>query len=106
LSHRILIEEAKGILRGREGISADVAYKRMRSAARSSRRPVAEVAQIVVDDGPWGLPRKDSLTGLPGAARIGVRRRPDGVAASVRWGSAPDGPWRGRALAAPRRPRA
>jgi hypothetical protein len=32
----------------------------MRSAARSSRRPVAEVAQIVVDGGAWGLPRKDS----------------------------------------------
>jgi hypothetical protein len=43
-----------------EEIPADVAYQRMRSAARSSRRPVAEVAQIVVDGGPWGLPRKDS----------------------------------------------
>jgi GAF domain-containing protein len=60
LDHRILIEQAKGVLMGREGISADVAYQRMRSAARSSRRPVAEVAQIVVDGGPWGLPRKDS----------------------------------------------
>jgi GAF domain-containing protein len=60
LDHRILIEQAKGILMEREGIPADVAYQRMRSAARSSRRPVAEVAQIVVDGGPWGLPRKDS----------------------------------------------
>jgi hypothetical protein len=60
LDHRILIEQAKGVLMGREGISADVAYRRIRSAARSSRRPVAEVAQIVVDGGPWGLPRKDS----------------------------------------------
>jgi GAF domain-containing protein len=60
LDHRILIEQAKGVLMGSEGISADVAYQRMRSAARSSRRPVAEVAQIVVDRGPWGLPRKDS----------------------------------------------
>jgi ANTAR domain len=60
LDHRILIEQAKGVLMGREGISADVAYQRMRSAARSSRRPVAEVAQIVVDGGPWGLPRKGS----------------------------------------------
>jgi transcriptional regulator with GAF, ATPase, and Fis domain len=60
LDHRILIEQAKGILMGRENISADVAYQRMRSAARSSRRPVAEVAQIVVDGGPWKLPRKRS----------------------------------------------
>jgi hypothetical protein len=39
---------------------AEVAYRRLRSAARSSRRPVAEVARIVVDGGPWKLPRKDS----------------------------------------------
>jgi hypothetical protein len=32
----------------------------MRSAAWSSRRLLAEVAQIVVDGGPWGLLRKDS----------------------------------------------
>jgi len=60
LEHRVLVEQAKGILMGRENISADVAYQRMRSAARSSRRPVAEVARIVVDGGPWKLPRKDS----------------------------------------------
>ena len=60
MESRAVIEQAKGVLMGREGISADVAYQRMRSAARSSRRPVAEVAQIVVDGGAWGLPRKDS----------------------------------------------
>jgi phosphoserine phosphatase RsbU/P len=60
LAHRVVVEQAKGVLMGREGITADVAYQRMRAAARSSRRPVAEVAQIVVDGGPWGLPRKDS----------------------------------------------
>ena len=59
LDHRVLIEQAKGVLMGREGVSAEVAFQRMRSAARSSRRPVAEVAQIVVDGGPWGLPRKN-----------------------------------------------
>jgi AmiR/NasT family two-component response regulator len=53
LDHRILIEQAKGVLMGRDGVSADVAFKRIRSAARSSRRPVAEVAQILVDGGPW-----------------------------------------------------
>jgi hypothetical protein len=60
LDHRVLVEQAKGVLMGREGIPADVAYQRMRSAARSSRRPVAEVAQIVVDGGPWNLPRTSS----------------------------------------------
>jgi GAF domain-containing protein len=59
LEHRIVVEQAKGVLMGREGLSADAAYKRIRSVARSSRRPVAEVAQIVIAGGPWGPPRKD-----------------------------------------------
>jgi transcriptional regulator with GAF, ATPase, and Fis domain len=58
LEHGMLIEQAKGVLMGREGISADAAYRRIRSVARSSRRPVAEVARIVVAGGPWGLSRK------------------------------------------------
>jgi GAF domain-containing protein len=59
LEHRILVEQAKGVLMGREGISADAAYQRIRSVARSSRRPVAEVARRVVAGGPWGLSRKE-----------------------------------------------
>jgi GAF domain-containing protein len=58
LEHGMLIEQAKGVLMGREGISADAAYRRIRSVARSSRRPVAEVARTVVAGGPWGLPRR------------------------------------------------
>ena len=58
LGHGMVIEQAKGVLMGREGISADAAYRRIRSVARSSRRPVAEVARIVVAGGPWGLSRK------------------------------------------------
>jgi GAF domain-containing protein len=59
LEHRILVEQAKGVLMGREGISADAAYQRIRSVARSSRRPVAEVARTVVAGGPWGLSRRE-----------------------------------------------
>jgi GAF domain-containing protein len=59
LEHRILVEQAKGVLMGREGVSADAAYQRIRSVARSSRRPVAEVARRVVAGGPWGLSRKE-----------------------------------------------
>jgi GAF domain-containing protein len=59
LEHRILVEQAKGVLMGREGISADAAYQRIRSVARSSRRPVAEVARRVVAGGPWGFSRKE-----------------------------------------------
>jgi GAF domain-containing protein len=59
LEHRIIIEQAKGVLMGREGLSADAAYQRIRSVARSSRRPVAEVARTVVAGGPWGRQRKE-----------------------------------------------
>ena len=59
LEHRIIIEQAKGVLMGREGVSADAAYQRIRSVARSSRRPVAEVARTVVAGGPWGRQRND-----------------------------------------------
>jgi GAF domain-containing protein len=60
LEHRMLIEQAKGVLMGREDISADAAYQRIRSVARSSRRPVAEVARTVVAGGSWGLSRKET----------------------------------------------
>jgi hypothetical protein len=39
----------------------DAAYRRIRSvAARSSRRPVAEVARTVVAGGSWGLFRNET----------------------------------------------
>jgi AmiR/NasT family two-component response regulator len=58
LEHGMLIEQAKGVLVGREGISTDAAYRRSRSVARSSRRPVAEVARTVVAGGRWGRASK------------------------------------------------
>jgi len=38
----------------------DAAYRRTRSVARSSRRPVAEVARTVVAGGSWGLSRNET----------------------------------------------
>jgi transcriptional regulator with GAF, ATPase, and Fis domain len=58
LEHRIVVEQAKGVLMGREGISADIAYERIRMVARSSRQPVIEVARLVVAGQPWGVPRQ------------------------------------------------
>jgi len=67
LEHRIIVEQAKGVLMGREGLSADAAYQRIRSVARSSRRPVAEVARTVVAGGPWGRQRNpDDPPARPG----------------------------------------
>ena len=48
LEHRGLIERAKGILMARDDIDAATAFERLRSAARSSRRPLAEVVREVI----------------------------------------------------------
>jgi hypothetical protein len=51
LTHRTLIEQAKGILMEREQIDAATAFERLRAAARSSSRKVADVAGDVLAGG-------------------------------------------------------
>ena len=45
LAHGAVIEQAKGALMEREGLDAATAYERLRTAARSSSRKVADVAR-------------------------------------------------------------
>ena len=47
LEHRWLIEQAKGVLMGREQLDAQAAFERLRRAARSSTRRLADVAKDV-----------------------------------------------------------
>jgi GAF domain-containing protein len=47
LEHRWLIEQAKGVLMGREDLDAQSAFERLRGAARSSTRRLADVARDV-----------------------------------------------------------
>jgi GAF domain-containing protein len=47
LAHRWLIEQAKGVLMGRERLDAQAAFERLRGAARSSTRRLADVARDV-----------------------------------------------------------
>jgi len=47
LEHRWLIEQAKGVLMGRERVDAQTAFERLRGAARSSTRRLADVARDV-----------------------------------------------------------
>jgi GAF domain-containing protein len=47
LEHRWLIEQAKGVLMGRERLDAEAAFERLRGAARSSTRRLADVARDV-----------------------------------------------------------
>jgi GAF domain-containing protein len=49
LEHRWLIEQAKGIVMGREQVDAQTAFERLRSAARFSTRRLADVAKDVTD---------------------------------------------------------
>ena len=51
LDSRVVIEQAKGVVAERSGVSMGTAFELIRSAARSSRRPLADVAEDVSADG-------------------------------------------------------
>ena len=48
LDSRILVEQAKGVLMEREGLSARAAFERLRRQARARSRKVDEVAREVI----------------------------------------------------------
>jgi len=52
LESRILVEQAKGVLMEREGLSAQAAFERLRRQARARSRKVDEVAREVIADRP------------------------------------------------------
>jgi AmiR/NasT family two-component response regulator len=58
LEHRWLIEQAKGVLMGRERLDAQAAFERLRGAARSSTRRLADVAKDVTDGRPLPANRR------------------------------------------------
>jgi GAF domain-containing protein len=64
LEHRWLIEQAKGVLMGREELDAQAAFERLRRAARSSTRRLADVAKDVTGGQP-----------LPASGRARARAR-------------------------------
>ena len=49
LEHRWLIEQAKGVVMGRERLDAQAAFERLRGAARSSTRRLTDVAKDVTE---------------------------------------------------------
>lgn len=55
LNSRVIIEQAKGVLAERQGLSMGEAFDYLRATARASRRPIAEVAAETVDQ--RGLPQ-------------------------------------------------
>jgi GAF domain-containing protein len=63
LEHRWLIEQAKGVLMGRERVDAQTAFERLRGAARSSTRRLADVARDVTAGQPLPANRRDLARG-------------------------------------------
>jgi hypothetical protein len=64
LAHRWLIEQAKGVIMGREELDAQAAFERLRRAARNSTRRLADVAKDVTGGQP-----------LPASGRARARAR-------------------------------
>ena len=54
LDSRAVIEQAKGVLIGQQGMSARAAYEQLRARARSQRRKLAAVSAEVVRDAASG----------------------------------------------------
>jgi GAF domain-containing protein len=63
LHHRVVIEQAKGILMEREGLDPAGAFDRLRKAARAGRRRVSEVATEVVAGRPLPPPAPSNGNG-------------------------------------------
>jgi GAF domain-containing protein len=63
LEHRWLIEQAKGVVMGREHVDAQTAFERLRGAARSSTRRLADVARDVTEGQPLPTSRRDLAKG-------------------------------------------
>jgi GAF domain-containing protein len=63
LEHRWLIEQAKGVIMGREELDAQAAFERLRRAARSSTRRLADVARDVTAGQPLPTSRRKLTRG-------------------------------------------
>jgi GAF domain-containing protein len=63
LEHRWLIEQAKGVVMGREQLDAQAAFERLRGAARSSTRRLADVAREVTAGQPLPARRRKLARG-------------------------------------------
>ena len=63
LEHRWLIEQAKGVVMGREHVDAQAAFERLRGAARSSTRRLADVAKDVTGGQPLPTNRRKLARG-------------------------------------------
>jgi hypothetical protein len=76
LDSRVLVEQAKGVLMEREGLSAQAAFERLRRRARARSRRIDDVARELIADRapPQRSPPRGPLSRPRRAARRGPRR--------------------------------
>ena len=91
LERRWLIEQAKAVIMGREELDAQAAFERLRRAARSSTRRLADVAKDVTAGQP--LPPAGVIGPGPGPGRPRTTRPPLSTAAGWNAPTSVDG-WR------------
>ena len=75
LAHRWLIEQAKGMVMARERLDAQAAFERLRRAARSSGRRLADVAREVTNGKPLPLVNRPQRPPSP-PAQVGRQDQP------------------------------
>jgi GAF domain-containing protein len=79
LTHRVWIEQAKGVLAATQGLEPQAAFQQLRATARSASRKVAEVAREVVQDAQRqrlpALARAEQAEAALQAAETGLARR-------------------------------
>ena len=76
LDHRTLIEQAKGILMAKQGIDAALAFDLLRTVARSTRRPIVDVAHDLIAGHPLPNLDRHATQIVPAAAALPRHRPP------------------------------
>jgi GAF domain-containing protein len=69
LTSRVLIEQAKGVLVAREGLDPEAAFQRLRRQARSTARPMADIAGEVIAQARPGNTAARARAAAAGSAR-------------------------------------
>jgi hypothetical protein len=75
LQSRIVIEQAKGILSERHGVSLDAAFEALRRTARSNRIKLRDLAEEVVTSGRTPAPLEAQLSGERVRSAVSAGRR-------------------------------
>ena len=83
LTSRVLIEQAKGVLVAREGLDPEAAFQRLRRQARSTGRPIADIAgEVIAHAGAGNATARERAAAAGSARRLASWNRSRRVAAA------------------------